>query len=49
MEYEGMGRNKDRVGFGEVVLGRVGYGSLGWVFDFSIGFTFKRQIKYLPK
>ena len=38
-----------RIGFGEVVLGRVGYGTLGWVFDFSISCTFKRQIKYLSK
>ena len=35
VEYEGMGRDKNRtVGFGEAVLGRVGYGRLGWVFLF---------------
>ena len=51
MEYEGMGRDKNRtVGFGEVVLGRVGYGRLGcFFFYFSISCTFKRQIKYPSK
>ena len=52
MEYEGMvGIRVGRVGFCGVGLGWVGYGRLGWVFDFSIGgsFTFKRQIKYLSK
>ena len=49
VEYEGMGRDKGRAGW--FWWGWVGYGRLGWVFDFSLGgsFTFKRQIKYLSK